>query len=473
MRQVLEGAFEFMARYRQAFAAAWRIRDQLDPPRRSGDEIEFLPARLELVESPVSPLPRAVMAAIVALFCVALAWAVIGKLDIVAVASGKTVVGSRTKVIQPVETAVVRRIFVRDGQVVKQGDVLVDLDATGAAAELEQAREALLHARLEDLRFAALLGALDTGALPGTVDAPDIPVERLQAEWRLLASQWAEHQARRQSLSAAIAQRRAQVVTVRSQLAPLERSLSIARERVADLEQLLGSQYVSRHEFLAREQEMVEMERLLAAQRAALDEAHSAIATATEDLHVLETGARQRSLEGQRQARERIAQYRAQSARALQRNALMRLRSPVDGTVQQLAIHTLGGVVTPAQALMAIVPDQEPLEIEATILNRDVGFVRPGQRATVKVESFPYTRYGYLEGIVETVSHDAAQHEQLGLVFPARVRLESATLVVDGVRVALTPGMNLTVEIKTGRRRVIDYLLGPLRQHAGEAMRER
>jgi len=123
--------------------------------------------------------------------------------------------------------------------------------------------------------------------------------------------------------------------------------------------------------------------------------------------------------------------------------------------------------------LMAIVPSEETLEIEATVLNKDVGFVRPGQRATVKIESFPYTRYGYLEGVVETVSHDAAQHEQLGLVFPARVRLDKATLLIDGVTVALTPGMNLTIEIKTGKRRVIDYILSPLRQHGTEALRER
>jgi len=151
----------------------------------------------------------------------------------------------------------------------------------------------------------------------------------------------------------------------------------------------------------------------------------------------------------------------------------MQLRAPVEGTVQQLAIHTVGGVVTPAQALMAIVPSEELLEVEATVLNKDIGFVRPGQRATVKVESFPYTRYGYLEGIVETVSHDAAQDENLGLIFPARVKLQNASLVIDGVKVMLTPGMSLSVEIKTGKRRVIDYLLSPLQEHTTEAFKER
>lgn len=473
MRHVFEGAREFVGRYWQAFAAVWRVRHLLDPPKRSADELAFLPARLELIESPVSPLARWVMGAIVALFCVALLWAIVGKLDIVAVASGKTVVSSRTKVIQTAETAVVRRILVRDGQIVKQGDVLVELDATATGAELEQADEALMHARMAELRLSAMLQAMETNRLPDVPESAEIRGSQVRAEWALLASEYGEYHARRQSLQAAIAQRRAQAETVRSQLAPLEESLAISRERVADLEQLLGGQYVSRHEFLARKQEMVEMERLLAAQRATLIETRAAMTSAREDLHVLEADTRQQSLDGLRQAREQIAQYQPQSARAQQRDALMQLRAPVDGTVQQLAIHTVGGVVTPAQALMAIVPSEETLEIEATVLNKDVGFVRPGQRATVKIESFPYTRYGYLEGIVETVSHDAAQHEQLGLVFAARVRLDTATLAIDGVKVALTPGMNLSVEIKTGKRRVIDYVLSPLRQHGDEALRER
>jgi hemolysin D len=136
-------------------------------------------------------------------------------------------------------------------------------------------------------------------------------------------------------------------------------------------------------------------------------------------------------------------------------------------------VHTVGGVVTPAQPLLAIVPSEESLEVEATVLNKDIGFIKAGQPVTVKVESFPYTRYGYLTGTVASVSHDAAQDEKLGLVFPARVKLVGATLNIDGVDVRITPGMALSVEIKTGKRRVIDYLLSPLRMYAGEGLRER
>lgn len=473
MKHVLEAGKEFFQRYRQAFGAAWKIRGRLDPPKRTVDELAFLPAQLELVESPASPAARWTMRIIIALFCTALLWAVFGKLDIVAVAPGKTVVGSRTKVIQPSETAVIRNILVRDGQSVERGDLLVELDATATGAEYRQAGDALINARLAELRFSAMVKALESGVLPEQPEVPGLPVERLRAEWQLAASELAEYAARRQSLQAGIAQRRAQENTVRSQLAPMEQSLTISKERVTDLEKLLGSQYVSRHEFLARKQEMVEMERMLTAQRATLVETRSALAGAQEELRVLEADTRQQTFGGLRQAREQVGQYVPQVTKARQRDRLMQLRAPVDGTVQQLAVHTIGGVVTSAQALMAVVPSEEALEVEATVLNKDIGFVRPGQRATLKVESFPYTRYGYLEGIVETVSHDAAQDEQMGLVFPARVKLRNASLMIDGVRVMLTPGMSLSVEIKTGKRRVIDYLLSPVRQHGSEALRER
>jgi hemolysin D len=194
---------------------------------------------------------------------------------------------------------------------------------------------------------------------------------------------------------------------------------------------------------------------------------------AREELEFLVTDTRQQTLDGLRQAHEQIAQFAPEVSKTEQRDRLMQLRAPVDGTVQQLAVHTVGGVITPAQPLLAVVPSEESLEVEATILNKDIGFVRSGQRATIKIESFPYTRYGFLEGVVDSVSHDAAQNEKMGLVFPATIRLKRTVLVIDGVKINLTSGMNLTVEIKTGKRSVVDYLLSPLKATSSESFRER
>ncbi len=472
MKHVMEGFRDFLQRYGRVLRSAWQVRREFDPVQRSAEERAFLPAHLELIESPISPTVRWTMRIIVAVFCVTLLWASLGKLDIVAVAPGKMVVDSRTKVIQPAETAVVRRILVRDGQKVKAGEPLIELDATTTGAEVIQVGEALIQARLEALRLSALAAAIDSGTPPELAAAGDVPAERLQAEQMLAVSQFDALQAKRQSLQATIAQRRAELQTTRDAIGPLAESARISKLRAEDYGRLLEGKYVGRHDYLLREQERIAAEQDLAMQRNRVQEIASALSAAQEELHVLMADFRQQTLDRLREAEQQVAQGTPELAKAGQRDRLMTLRAPVDGTVQQLEVHTVGGVVTPAQELLAVVP-QEALEVEATVLNKDIGFVRPGQPVTVKIESFPYTRYGYLTGTVISVSHDAAQDEHLGLVFPARIRLDGATLDVDGVMVDMSAGMMLSAEIKTGKRRVIDYLLSPLRRHTSEGMRER
>jgi hemolysin D len=156
-----------------------------------------------------------------------------------------------------------------------------------------------------------------------------------------------------------------------------------------------------------------------------------------------------------------------------QRTELQRLVSPIDGVVQQLAIHTVGGVVTPAQQLMVVVPQDHPVEVEAQVENKDVGFVKEGQAVEIKVEAFPFTLYGTIPGKVLSVSDDAAPIEKVGLVYPARVSLDRTTIQVEGRQVKLSPGMAVTVEIKTGARRLIEFFLSPLLKSVQETARER
>jgi hemolysin D len=464
---------DVLRRYMQVFRAAWAERRALEPIPRTHDELAFLPAHLELTETPLSPAPRASLWIIMGLFCVALLWACFGKLDVVAVAPGHTVTSSRTKIVQPAETAVVRRILVHDGQAVKQGDLLIELDATATTADSRKAEEALISARLAAARSAALVQAIDEATPPTMKHDGDLPAQRFEATQRLALSEYAAFAAKKQSLEAMVAQKQAELRTVESAIVPLQQYLAISRTRVADYEKLLDKSYVPRQDYLQRKQERINAERDLAGQRSRRAELHSAITGAREELSVTVTDTRRQLLDELRQAREQIQQFEPEVARTTLRNALMQLRAPVTGTVQQLAVHTIGGVVTPAQPLLFVVPENEMLEVEATVLNQDIGFVRPGQRATIKVESFPYTRYGYIEGVVQSVSHDAIQDEKLGLIYRARVKMKKTELLVDGVKVRLTSGMTLTAEIRTGKRRVIEYILDPLRKGVDESMRER
>ncbi|HEX5755670.1 MAG TPA: HlyD family type I secretion periplasmic adaptor subunit [Arenimonas sp.] len=473
MRDHLAALRDLLARYTAVFKAAWSVRDRLDPPKRSGDELAFLPAHLELTDTPVSPAPRWIMRGIVAFFVVALLWAIVGQLDIVATAPGKTVVGSRTKILQPLEAAVVTAIHVRDGQRVEAGELLIELDATGTGADLQRSEEAVASARAAEARYAGLLQALDSGQPPADFTLDGVSPERASAENRLTASEYAAYLARRDALGSALAQREAELATVRGLIERLDESTAIAIARADDMRRLGEKKYVARHEVLLAEQQRIEAERDLATQRSRTLELQAAIQAQREERDAQDAEFRRQAEDGLRQAREQLAQYAPEAAKAEHRNAQMQLRAPVAGTVQQLVVHTVGGVVTPAQPLLAIVPEGESLEVEALVLNKDIGFVRAGQEAVIKVESFPYTRYGYLTGEVLSVSHDAAQDEQLGLVYQARVKLDRSELVVDGATVRLSAGMNLSVEIKTGKRRVISYLLSPLQTKAQGAGRER
>ncbi|MFA0411468.1 HlyD family type I secretion periplasmic adaptor subunit, partial [Vibrio splendidus] len=156
-----------------------------------------------------------------------------------------------------------------------------------------------------------------------------------------------------------------------------------------------------------------------------------------------------------------------------EREQLEIIRSPVDGTVQQLSIYTLGAVLQPAQNLMIIVPENAVQQAEIQILNKDVGFVYPGQPVTVKVDAFPYTRYGTIEAELLSISRDSTTDERLGLIFPAQVKLKNNNILINGKSIELTPGMSVVAEIKTDKRRVIDYLLSPIREYQAESLRER
>lgn len=425
------------------------------------------------MDTPVSPASRWIMRAIITLFCVALLWACVGELDIVAVATGKTVASSRTKIVQPLEPGIVSRILVRDGQRVKQGEVLIELDSTASAADSAKANDALQAAILAQWRFRALSEAIEKGVEPELQLPQGVAPERAESERQLALSQFTAFRTRRQALEAVVAQREAELATTTAMVERLEQAAEIVDARAEDFRHLVEKKFVARHEYLVVEQERIAAERDLAAQRNRLLEIRSALAGAREERSAMVADTRRQLLDGLRQAEEQIRQITPEVAKSGRREDLTQLVAPVDGVVQQLAVHTVGGVVTEAQPLLAVVPEDETLEVEALVLNKDIGFVRAGQPATIKVESFPYTRYGYLTGTVESVSLDAMQHEELGLVFQARVRLHSADLNVEGRQVGLTPGMEMAVEIGTGRRRVIDFFLGPLNASRHEAFRER
>lgn len=464
---------ELLARYRDVVRAAWCQRKQNDPVHRTTDELEFLSAHLELMETPVSPLSMCWLRITASLVVLAVLWSWLGSLDVVTVAQGRIVPGGRSKVIQPAQSAVVSAILVRDGQHVRTGDVVLTLDAASSAAEYEKAQQSWESARLDVARLEALLQALVSGQLPRTSPLEGIAGSRQHAGQRLAGGQWQAYLARRAALMAVIDQHNAEIATLRQQISKLESARHIAREREQNYRELLAKQFISRHAYLEKQQQSSELNSEIAVQNSRINEVQAMVARQQRDLTLAGAEFRKELLDQLRQARERMNQWQEDTRKTEALHQRHRVVAPVDGTVQQLAVHTVGGVVTEAQTLMVIVPDGDALEVDAWIDNPDVGFVREGQRVVIKIDSFPYTRYGTLEATVQSISRDAVQDEKRGWGFPARLRLAGTSLLVDGKPVSVQPGMTVSAEIHTGQRRIISYFLGPLLEYSGESFRER
>lgn len=459
---------ELLARYAATFKAAWAARNELAGPKRLADETAFLPAALSLQATPPHPAPRRIGLAICALFVIALAWSILGQVDIVAVAPGRIVVSERTKTVQPLETSVVKRVLVRDGDTVRAGQVLVELDATAATADATTVQEQLAAITSEQNRTAALLRTLRAGHGTLVINDGDAPSERAQ-----LRAEWADISAKLAKLDAERARRTAEVVTVQQLMGKLEITIPLARQRETDYKGLADQGFMAGHAGQDRTRERIEMERDLATQHARLAEARAGLREVQEGRSAFLADAERQLTDRHAQAMSKRQQLTQERNKTEQRARLTQLTAPVAGTVQQVAVHTAGGVVTPAQVLMIVVPKDAEVTAEVVIENRDIGFVSAGQAAAIKLETFPFTRYGTVNAEVKSVTGDAVNDEKRGAVFPATLTFRRGSIYADGKQIALSPGMNLTAEIVTGRRRIIGYLLAPVQQATSEGVRER
>jgi hemolysin D len=470
---------DLLARYKAIFQSAWTHRHELAGPKRLADELAFLPAALSLQDTPVHPAPRRFAWAIMALFIIALVWSILGQVDIVAVAPGRVVVSERTKVIQPLERSVVKRILVKDGDRVQAGQALVELDPTAANADKANVDEQLKASESDMLRARTLQAAMSRAGQAGTAAAPEasFPTSWTAAETATakaqLQAEWNDITAKLAKLDAEINRRHAEIATVKEMVAKLEQTVPLSRQREDDVKKLADQGFIASHTGQDRTRERIELERDLATQKAKLAETQATLRESENAgaAYVAET--RRTLFEREAQADLKRMAATQDQAKATQREKLTVLTAPVAGVVQQLAAHTAGGVVTEAQAIMVIVPDGAQVTAEVTLENKDIGFVNAGQEVAIKLETFPYTKYGTVAGKVSMVTADAVNDEKRGAIFPVTLTLGRGSIDVDGKLIRLSPGMNLTAEIKTGQRRVIEYLLSPV-QHAGmESFKER
>jgi hemolysin D len=458
---------------------------------------EFLPAALEILETPPSPVRIWLILLICALATVGIAWSFIGRIDIIAVGQGKIQSIGRVKLVQPVETGTVRKVLVENGRHVSEGEVVVELDDGEARAEEAALEAAYASFRAESVRrSAAIAGATMRAFSVSEIGWPsDIPSNTQAREERVLAGDLAQLSSTLDSLLAQSAQKQAERDLLIATAASQEQLLAISDQRVQLRATLQREKLGTMLNLLDAQENLQQQRTALAQQKGQLAEAVAAIvvlereAAKAVDAFIAENG--QKLADAERQGEEN--NQRLVKARA--RKSHMTLRAPVSGVVQGLTITSVGQVVMSGEEIMRLVPDDGGFEIECYMPNKDIGFVSAGQQAVVKVESFPFTRYGSLAATVLRVGKDAiaepdaAQQEAnpeksqnstlLGgaqrtqnLYFPVTL-LPSRSSIGENGALPISNGLAVTVEIKTGERRIIDYLFSPLIEVGSQAFRER
>jgi hemolysin D len=431
-------------------------------------ELEFLPAALEIVESPPSPIGRALLWIIAAFFCIAILWSIIGRVDEVAVAPGKVIPSGYSKVVQAEDKGIVRKINVSNGTAVKSGDVLIELDTVVTEADmtrLKKERDFYLMdlARLYSERDGKIFSPPENAG-----DPEEALYQRELSRTRLL-----EFRSRIDVLRQQILMARSALENSEKQLEKFVTILPIATDQRERTEELVADGTVSLFEHQNYLQKEIEVKQELLAQEADVRRNRHTVMEAELELKRAENEWYSDISARIVDDRKQLQSVAEELIKAEEKNRLSKITAPIDGIVQQLEIHTLGAILTPAQPLMLIVPAEGSMEYEVWVENRDIGFVYAGQDAEVKVETFGFQRYGTLEGKVKSIATEAKEDEKRGLIYQAFIETSRDHYVIEGKRVQLMPGMAVTGEIKIRDKRIIEYFLDTFRRYVDEALRER
>ncbi|WP_022730145.1 HlyD family type I secretion periplasmic adaptor subunit [Thalassospira lucentensis] len=436
------------------------------------DHSAFMPGILEVTERAPNPVAWILPIVLMVLFMVAGLWAWMSEVAIISPTQGTLVPTGKVKVIQPFEIGVVREINVRDGQQVKTGDQLIVLDGTDSTADLTRTEQDIATAGLKLARIDALLTDISNPAIHFLPPA-EVSERQAIAAFDAMVGQARAQQQRVETLGQEIRQLRAVRDGIAVSIDRVDAILPLITERVEGRRSLTADGYATRTSLLELEQELVERQQERRQLQFDLQKANADIAMARERLQSTVADFEEGLFDERAQLDQEFGTLVQERIKAERRRDQQILRAPIDGVVQELTVNTVGGVVEAAQTLMKIVPEDSKLVAEVKLANRDAGFVDIGQKTRIKVETFEFTKFGAIDGTVIDVSPDAVVDEKLGPVYLAKVELAQQYLTVRGREAPLQPGMTVTADIRTGERRLLEYVLGPMLRYRDESLRER
>ena len=431
-------------------------------------ELEFLPAALEIVESPPSPIGRALLWIVISFFVIALVWSIVGHVDEVAVAPGKVIPSGYTKVVQAEDKGIVRKLNVSNGSIVKAGDILIELDTVVTEADMKRLQKERDFYLLD---LARLYAERDNKTFTPPKNAGSD--EEIRHQQQLTRTRLLEFRARIDALRQQVNIAKSALANASKQHEKYAKILPIVSEQRKRTEELAKDGTVSLFEAQNYLRQEIEMKQDFEAQEAEVARNRHTVAETEMELRRAESEWYSEISARIVDDRKQLQAVEEELIKAEEKNRLSRILAPIDGVVQQLEIHTLGAILTPAQPLMLIVPEGGGIEYEVWLENRDIGFVHAGQVAEIKVETFGFQKYGTLDAVVKSVATEAKEDEKRGLIYQAFLETSRDHYVVQNEKVPLMPGMAVTGEIKIRRKRIIEFFLDTFKTYVSEAFRER
>ena len=434
-------------------------------------ETEFLPAILEVTETPPSPTGRLVMWSILTLLVVGILWSVLGHINEVAVAPGKVIPTGQVKTIQVKNKSIVKEIHVKEGQHVEKGDTLVVMDPTSTDADYDSLNKRAAYYALDIQRLEAELN----GTSFSPKSDPNLELKDITAEQSLYQSRVSQHRAEMEAAANAVNQKQAALNAERVNLNKYDEMLEIAREKERRLIELTKENAISEFQLFEQTSQRINYEKTAAAQLDLINRAEAELSEAQAKLSNLDAAYKKDVMASLVESRKQYYALTEESKKADENQRLSTVVAPCSGTVYNLAVHTEGGVVTDAQPLMVIVPDGVELEFEVWAENKDIGFIKEGQEAEVKVATFNFQKFGMLTAYVDEISADSISDKsdpEKNKRFRLLLKLDENTLK-ENPDIHINPGMEVTAEIKIKEKRIIEFFLDPFRRYTHESLRER
>jgi len=419
---------------------------------KTDDSHEFEPILSEIENKPINPLGRAIFWTLLALIFVTVLILYLGKVDVVVSAQSRVIPDGNIKIIQPLEIGVVDSILVKEGDLVKKGDILVKINPSSVDPALESTRRNLLEIKEEIDRLKGNSSYSGSSQLQRSIG--EAQYSTIQNQVRIKYTE--------------LAKTNEQIQAVQSQIKNNAYLLAQAKDKELRLEEVLD--IISHEEYNKTLSEISQYTASGKELNHKIAELNKQKTQLNHEVALINSNQRRENLETANIREKEIAQLEAQVKEIEFKSMQQKIASPVDGHISTILISTVGGVVTPAQQLMSVIPIDTPLLVKATVLSKDIGFVKEGMDVSLKVDTFNFQKYGLLEGVVKTVSKDSIKDEQLGLIYEVFITPKTTTLMVEGRQEPLRPGMSVTSEIKTAKRRIIEFFIYPLTRYLKESV---